>query len=312
MPQPVAPPPAFISKERKAFKPKVIVGVALVLLVAIIGFFVVLFNFFSSTPPPAKPTVVLAKKVEVTVPAVMKNAATPKAADPVATPAAQTPAQAPATPPEPATSLKTPIDRTQALVAARSDSDQVKVTELTASQATPTPNVIPSPTPSQGTAAQVTPAPLTAAQIPAQPIPTTDASAQPQTQVTQSPTLPTPNATPTPAEPTAKPRLEPAMVPAEIPATPPAVVLREPAKEPPVKEAPVIPQASSAFKRFVADATIKGVFQGNPPRIFINGRTVQAGDIADKSLSITFDRIDAEKKTITFKDNTGATVLRKY
>jgi hypothetical protein len=80
----------------------------------------------------------------------------------------------------------------------------------------------------------------------------------------------------------------------------------------PVKEAPPAPQASSAFKRFVADTVIKGVFQGTPPRILMNGRTLQAGEIADKSLGISFESIDVEKKTITFKDATGATVVRKY
>lgn len=78
-----------------------------------------------------------------------------------------------------------------------------------------------------------------------------------------------------------------------------------------VEEKPQIP-ASAAFRQFVSEMVIRGVFQGNPPRVSINGRTFRAGEIVDKGLGVIFVGIDAEKKTITFRDATGAVITRKY
>lgn len=71
-------------------------------------------------------------------------------------------------------------------------------------------------------------------------------------------------------------------------------------------------EASPAFRSFVANAKISGVFQGTPPRAFINGRLARAGDTVDNGLGVTFDGLDAEKKQLIFKDKAGATVFRKY
>jgi hypothetical protein len=71
-------------------------------------------------------------------------------------------------------------------------------------------------------------------------------------------------------------------------------------------------EASAAFRSFVANAKIGGVFQGNPPRLLINGRTVRGGDTVDNGLAVTFDSIDSEKKLILFKDKAGAVVTRRY
>jgi Tfp pilus assembly protein FimV len=73
-----------------------------------------------------------------------------------------------------------------------------------------------------------------------------------------------------------------------------------------------LPQVSAAFRRLVADMKITGVFQGIPPRAHINGRLIRAGDTVDKQLNVIFDSIDQEKKTITFRDEAGATVTRRY
>ena len=69
---------------------------------------------------------------------------------------------------------------------------------------------------------------------------------------------------------------------------------------------------SEEFRAFVAGARINGIFQGEPPRALINGRTVRAGEAVDNLLGIFFDGVDAEMKTITFKDRSGATITRKY
>jgi len=70
--------------------------------------------------------------------------------------------------------------------------------------------------------------------------------------------------------------------------------------------------ASPAFRSFVANSKISGVFQGTPVRAFINGTLYRAGDVVSLTLGIRFAGIDADAKTITFRDDTGATVTRKY
>jgi hypothetical protein len=71
-------------------------------------------------------------------------------------------------------------------------------------------------------------------------------------------------------------------------------------------------EASPAFRSYVANAKISGVFQGNPPRIMLNGRLARAGDTVESNLGITFDGLDPDRKQILFKDKTGATVMRHY
>ena len=73
-----------------------------------------------------------------------------------------------------------------------------------------------------------------------------------------------------------------------------------------------VPNASSAFRTFVASARISGVYQGTPQRAFINGRLVRAGEMVDSSLEIYFDGVDLENRSIIFKDSIGATVSRRY
>jgi hypothetical protein len=73
-----------------------------------------------------------------------------------------------------------------------------------------------------------------------------------------------------------------------------------------------VPNASSAFRTFVASARISGVYQGTPQRAFINGRLVRAGEMVDSSLEIYFDGVDLANRSIIFKDSIGATVSRRY
>lgn len=71
-------------------------------------------------------------------------------------------------------------------------------------------------------------------------------------------------------------------------------------------------EASPAFRAFVANAKISGVFQGNPPRVMLNGRLARGGDTVDSGLGVTFDSVDPDKKLLIFKDKSGATVTRRY
>jgi hypothetical protein len=72
------------------------------------------------------------------------------------------------------------------------------------------------------------------------------------------------------------------------------------------------PAASEAFRTFVANASIGGVFQGTPSRAIVNGRIVREGQVIDNQLGVMFDRIDAAKKMIYFKDSTSAEVSKNY
>jgi hypothetical protein len=70
--------------------------------------------------------------------------------------------------------------------------------------------------------------------------------------------------------------------------------------------------ASPAFRAFVANMKITGVFQGSPARAFINGRAVREGEFVDSSLGIIFDSVDPDKKQIVFRDRNDVTISRKY
>jgi hypothetical protein len=70
--------------------------------------------------------------------------------------------------------------------------------------------------------------------------------------------------------------------------------------------------ASPAFRSFVANAKITGVFQGRNPRAVINGKVTHLGDTVDHSLGIVFHSIESARKQIVFKDKTGAIATRKY
>lgn len=70
--------------------------------------------------------------------------------------------------------------------------------------------------------------------------------------------------------------------------------------------------ASPEFSSWVANAQISGVFQGQPARVLINGRTVRAGEIVEPRLGIVFQAVDAKQKLLRFRDRSGATVQRKY
>jgi hypothetical protein len=72
------------------------------------------------------------------------------------------------------------------------------------------------------------------------------------------------------------------------------------------------PAASAAFRTFVANANIGGVFQGTPSRALINGSIVKEGAVVDSILGIEFERIDSDKKAIFFKDGSGAEVSKDY
>lgn len=89
-----------------------------------------------------------------------------------------------------------------------------------------------------------------------------------------------------------------------------------PAATTPVEATPPPPEPemepSAGFKRFVLEMRVNGVFQGDPPRALINGRTVRPGEFLDNGLGIVFIGIDAEKKLILMRDANGAHMTRKY
>lgn len=72
------------------------------------------------------------------------------------------------------------------------------------------------------------------------------------------------------------------------------------------------PEASPAFRSFIASVRVSGVFQGTPARAVINGKLTQQGDTVDSLLGITFEGVDTERRMLVFKDKSGATASRKY
>jgi hypothetical protein len=73
-----------------------------------------------------------------------------------------------------------------------------------------------------------------------------------------------------------------------------------------------VSNASPAFRSFVANAKITGVFQGRDPRAVINGKVTHVGGLVDHTLGVVFHSIDPQRKHIIFMDKTGAIATRKY
>ncbi|HEX2854598.1 MAG TPA: hypothetical protein VHO24_15310 [Opitutaceae bacterium] len=73
-----------------------------------------------------------------------------------------------------------------------------------------------------------------------------------------------------------------------------------------------VSNASPAFRSFIANAKITGVFQGRNPRAVINGKVTRIGETVDHALGIVFHDIDPSRKQVVFKDASGAIVTRKY
>lgn len=82
-----------------------------------------------------------------------------------------------------------------------------------------------------------------------------------------------------------------------------------------VPEAGPSTAASPAFRSFAAEAKIGGVRpNATPPSALINNRLVRLGQPVDNGLglTITLSAVDADKRELTFKDRSGATVTRRY
>jgi len=98
----------------------------------------------------------------------------------------------------------------------------------------------------------------------------------------------------------------------------PAVAARDTpldASTPPLEavvDKPAAPPPSVAFRTFVSNLRVSGVFQGEPGRALLNGKTIRVGDVADNTLGIRLVRLDPERKMLYFEDNAGSTMQRRY
>lgn len=72
------------------------------------------------------------------------------------------------------------------------------------------------------------------------------------------------------------------------------------------------PVVSPSFFFWVVNLNVSGVYQSDPHRIMLDNRLVYEGDEVNRPLGVTFDRLDAEKKIIVFRDQSGALVTRSY
>jgi hypothetical protein len=71
-------------------------------------------------------------------------------------------------------------------------------------------------------------------------------------------------------------------------------------------------RASAAFFFWAVNLNVSGVTQSKPARMLLNNRLVYEGDVVNRSLGITFARLDAAAQLLVFRDSTGAIVTRSY
>ena len=98
--------------------------------------------------------------------------------------------------------------------------------------------------------------------------------------------------------------------PAEVPVTDTPEVTVDTAPATPVPPTAALP--SQDVQVWVSSAVISGVREGSRPRAFINSILVEQGDSVNAQFGITFDRVDAERNLVIFKDRTGAVVGKRY
>lgn len=72
------------------------------------------------------------------------------------------------------------------------------------------------------------------------------------------------------------------------------------------------PRAPAAFFYWVVKLNVGGVTVSKPARVFINNRLAYEGDEINRTLGVTFARLDPANKLLIFRDQTGATVTRSY
>lgn len=72
------------------------------------------------------------------------------------------------------------------------------------------------------------------------------------------------------------------------------------------------PRASAAFFFWAVNLNVSGITQSKPARMLLNNRLVYEGDVVNRSLGITFARLDATGQLLVFRDGTGAEVTRSY
>lgn len=136
---------------------------------------------------------------------------------------------------------------------------------------------------------------------------------KPAAAVKAVPAAPAPTTAPAAAageKPAAKPASEPTEAAAKA-AAPAKVEPAAPPPEPIVLVAPK-PKPSAAFRVYVVNARVSGVFQGDPGRVLLNGRMFRIGELVEPQLGIRLTRLDVEHKMLYFEDVSGAEMERHY
>jgi hypothetical protein len=72
------------------------------------------------------------------------------------------------------------------------------------------------------------------------------------------------------------------------------------------------PEPTPAFRAFVINLRVSGVFQGEPGRALLNGKTIRVGEMVDAQKGIRLTRLEADRKMLYFEDPTGAEMGRRY
>lgn len=75
---------------------------------------------------------------------------------------------------------------------------------------------------------------------------------------------------------------------------------------------PAAPAPSPALVRYAENLRLGAVLQGDPARALINGRTFRTGDVTDHEHGITLAAVDLERKTLLFRETSGAEIHIGY
>jgi hypothetical protein len=75
---------------------------------------------------------------------------------------------------------------------------------------------------------------------------------------------------------------------------------------------PVVIAPSDAFRSYIQNLKISGVFHGSPRAIYVDNRVIRVGYEIDRVLGIRLFSVDLEARVAAFEDKSGAQLSKKY
>lgn len=75
---------------------------------------------------------------------------------------------------------------------------------------------------------------------------------------------------------------------------------------------PKVPRASAEFIEYAEALRLSGVVPGKPAKVMIGGRMFRGGEVIDEGRGVTFAGVDAVKKVLILRDESGAELRLSY